>query len=726
MTSAPNPFQRFHALGYGHLTPVTPPDAKISANSTLFKRVGTNQDARGKVPGRRNHDGTWGSFDWVSYQHDDTDLVRWHDMGAGVGIKTGDMGDGTTLVLIDADTKDHAETVQARIVALLGALPVRHGNHPKAGYVCRVRGPFQYQRVEFGQRDEKNRLLDRVEILSDGRFFVAHGVHPKTMRLYDWPGGVPAYVDLPIFDAAQITGLLDDLRLALPSASEVIVEGATTEHAQGSLKGELEAVRRAVRATPNSHNSHPTRESYRDVGYAIKAALPDHPDEALELFHEWAQGYTAPDGSGNDPDVVDADWRRMKPPFRRGASWLYDQAAALGTDYDKADAWFEEQPVDLFAISTGEDGESAPKDSQKHLVLVPFADAADQALTSSTKPLVKGLLDQGTLSVMYGPSNVGKTFVAMDVAFHIASGMPWGGLKTSRGAVVYVAAEGGSGAKKRAEALRRRYPDKMDGLKFHLLLSNVDLLRPDADLKPLILAIINLGVPVVMVVLDTLARVMAGGEENGSTDMGTMIKHFDLLRKATGAHVMIVHHAGKNQAAGARGHSSLRAATDTEIEIAEGQILVTKQRDLEKSYQSAFRLDVVTLGQDDDGDAITSCTLALVSRIEAQASPATPTEQVVLDALGVAVSSLDEGKRGAKTSEVLDVLQARQQAMEAETVRAHLKNLAKKNLVESPLRGCWTTKKSGSSGSMNSSDFFEPIPEHTNENRKIESSGVFD
>ena len=721
-----NPFQRFHALGYSRLVPIIPPGVDISANSTLFKRMNTPQDGRGKTPGRRNQDGTWGSFDWVSYECDETDLDRWHGMGAGVGIKTGDMGDGTTLVLIDADTKDHAETVRDRVLAILGQLPVRVGNYPKAGYVCRVRGPFQYQRIEFGQRDEKNRLLDRVEILSDGRQFVADGIHPKTGKPYAWPQDVPHYAELPVFEPMQILHLLEDLRPRLPSASEVIIEGATTEHTQASLKGSLDAVRRAVAALPNTHNTHPSRESYRDVGYAIKAALPDEPEAALELFHDWCARYTAPDGSGNDPDVVDADWRRMKGPFRRGASWLFDQAAALGTDYDRADAWFEEQPVDLFAISTGEDGESAPKDPQKRLTLVPFATAADEALTSSTKPLVKGLLDQGTLSVMYGPSNVGKTFVAMDVAFHIASGMPWGGLKTSRGAVVYVAAEGGSGAKKRAEALRRRYPKQMDGLEFHLLLSNVDLLRPDADLKPLILAILNLGVPVVMVVLDTLARVMAGGEENGSTDMGTMIKHFDLIRKATGAHVMIVHHAGKNQAAGARGHSSLRAATDTEIEISEGQILVTKQRDLEKSYQSAFRLDVVTLGADDDGDAITSCTVALVSRIEAHASPATPTEQVVLDALGVAVSSLGEARRGAKTSEVLDVLQARQQAMEGETVRAHLKNLAKKNLVESPLRGCWTTKKSGTSGLMNSSDFFEPIPEHTNEKRKAESSGVFD
>lgn len=691
MTSAPNPFQRFHALGYTRLVPIIPPGVDISANSTLFKRMNTPQDGRGKTPGRRNQDGTWGSFDWVAYECDETDLDRWNGMGAGVGIKTGDMGDGTTLVLIDADTKDHAEIVRDRVLAILGPLPVRVGNYPKAGYVCRVRGPFQYQRIEFGQRDEKNRLLDRVEILSDGRQFVAEGIHPKTGKPYAWPQDVPHYADLPIFEPAQITGLLDDLRLILPAASEVIVEGATTEHTQASLKGSLDAVTRAVAALPNTHNTHPSRESYRDVGYAIKAALPDEPEAALELFHDWCARYTAPDGSGNDPDVVDADWRRMKGPFRRGASWLYDQAATLGTDYDRADAWFEEQPVDLFAISTGEE-ESAPKDPQKRLTLVPFDEAADGALTNSTLPLVKGLLDQCALSVMYGQSNVGKTFVAMDVAFHIAAGMAWGGLKVSRGAVVYVAAEGGSGARKRAEALRRRYPEHAKDIEFHLLLSSIDLLRPDADLVPLVQAIKALGLKVSLIVLDTLSRVMAGGEENGSVDMGTMIKHFDLIRKATGAHVMIVHHAGKNQAAGARGHSSLRAATDTEIEISEGQITVMKQRDLDKEYTSAFRLDVVTLGADGDGDPITSCTVALVPRIEAQRSPATPTEELVMDALRVVVSSAKEGAKGARLGEIVDMLEGQQHAMGAEAVRSHLKNMARKNLVESPARGYWAQK----------------------------------
>jgi RecA-family ATPase len=73
-----------------------------------------------------------------------------------------------------------------------------------------------------------------------------------------------------------------------------------------------------------------------------------------------------------------------------------------------------------------------------------------------------------------------------------------------------------------------------------------------------------------MIVLDTLSRVIAGGNENAPDDMGQLIGNCDRIRAEARAHVMLVHHTGKDEARGARGHSSLRAATDTEIEVSGG------------------------------------------------------------------------------------------------------------------------------------------------------------
>jgi hypothetical protein len=77
---------------------------------------------------------------------------------------------------------------------------------------------------------------------------------------------------------------------------------------------------------------------------------------------------------------------------------------------------------------------------------------------------------------------------------------------------------------------------------------------------------------------------------------------------------MIVHHTGKDAARGARGHSSLRAAVDTELRVTVGEdgwrtVETTKQRDMPADFERRFRLRVVELGRDQDGDAVTSCVV---------------------------------------------------------------------------------------------------------------------
>ena len=75
---------------------------------------------------------------------------------------------------------------------------------------------------------------------------------------------------------------------------------------------------------------------------------------------------------------------------------------------------------------------------------------------------------------------------------------------------------------------------------------------------------------VALVVVDTLARAMTGNE-NPPDDMGKFVAACGRIREACEGHVLIVHHSGKDLAKGARGHSSLRAATDVELEVTNGQ-----------------------------------------------------------------------------------------------------------------------------------------------------------
>lgn len=227
--------------------------------------------------------------------------------------------------------------------------------------------------------------------------------------------------------------------------------------------------------------------------------------------------------------------------------------------------------------------------------------------------LVQGWLGDGGFSVLYGPSNSGKTFVCIDLAMHVASDAPWCGSKTNPGPVVYVASEGGSGVRNRLEAVRSHKPALTAQAGFYLLPTNLDLFAgEDAS------AFCN-SLPVAqpsLIVIDTMARSMGAGDENSAKDVSQFVASIDVIRTRTGAHVLVVHHSGKNNDDSARGSSALRAVIDTEIKISRGKISCTKQRDMETPSDLRFELETVDLGQDQDGDIVKS---AIVVTAEAPA-----------------------------------------------------------------------------------------------------------
>lgn len=417
-----NVFRQYEALGYGlRLLPVIPPNAPISPTSSLAKR----KDARGKAVGVKGRDGNWHGLDWIPYTPDEHDLDRWHAMGAGLGIKTGD-----GLVAIDADTtnEEWARTIRDEVRAIIGHTPIRVGRYPKALYLVKVAEPYRYARVEFGERSETGSLKERVEILSDGRQFVAHGVHPSTGKPYTWPAPLVSMADLPTVSAGQLDLLLNTLRGKLPAAAEIKREGAASDVNQAALKGDLETVRKAVAAIPNTSEHFPTRESYRDFGYAIKAALPDYPNEAFAIFEDWCARWK--EGS-NDPGVVAADWRRMKPPFRRGAGWVYELAETLNPkQFSTAEAWFEdfssgENPfaeIDLNLLK-GEDTKTEAERMADRLRATAYS-FPDPAAIPKREWLYGAHYIRQFVSTTVAPSGVGKSSLSIVEALAMASGKP--------------------------------------------------------------------------------------------------------------------------------------------------------------------------------------------------------------------------------------------------------------------------------------------------------------
>lgn len=267
--------------------------------------------------------------------------------------------------------------------------------------------------------------------------------------------------------------------------------------------------------------------------------------------------------------------------------------------------------------------------------------------------LVQGVLTAGDGSVLYGDSNSGKTFFVIDMACAVARGVDWMGRKTEPGLVVYLAAESPASVRGRLQAYQKHHGVKVPN--FAIVQSPIDLFDGEADTDKVIKLVQMLeaksGQTVRLIVGDTLARLSAGANENAGQDMGLVVRRFDRIRTECKAHFLLIHHSGKNAAAGSRGWSGIRAAVDTEIEVTDSPAgkccEITKQRDLPtKGERIGFKLDVVTLGQTKWGAPATSCVVAPAD------APAKQTSKRMGEVEGAVVEFLAAHRIGIKKSEL--------------------------------------------------------------------------
>lgn len=234
------------------------------------------------------------------------------------------------------------------------------------------------------------------------------------------------------------------------------------------------------------------------------------------------------------------------------------------------------------------------------------------------RQLVEGTLTVGGMSVWYGASNSGKTYLALHLCVCVTRGDPYLGKRVEQGAVIYIAGEGSMSIHCRLKAFRKHFGREIGP--FGLIPHALSLMDPSVDVEDLIELIRakaeEIQQRVLLVVVDTLARAMGGANENASEDMSRLVAAGDRIRGETGAHVLFIHHSGKDEGKGARGHSSLRAAIDTEVEVVGDELTkihtatITKQRDLPtKGERLAGRFVSVEVARDQWGGPVTACAV---------------------------------------------------------------------------------------------------------------------
>ncbi len=312
--------------------------------------------------------------------------------------------------------------------------------------------------------------------------------------------------------------------------------------------------------------------------------------EGFEAWNEWS----AKGGKYPGVDVLSKRWESFGRQTGAAvtARYLIKLAHANGAHIAEA-------------VSTEVFTEAAPPNKPQRYQVVPAGE-----FSRGERPgwVIKGVIPRAELVVLFGESGAGKSFVALDLAAAITRGIDWRGHRTKAGRVVYLAAEGGGGFRNRLSAYQIHHSIELDELPLGIVHAAPSFLQK-ADVLDVARAIGKCDV----LVIDTFAQVTAGANENAAEDIGKALAHCRGLHRATGAVVVLVHHAGKDLSKGARGWSGLRAAADAEIEVSRypsGRVLrVSKQKDGEDGREYGFDLEVVNIGFDEDGDVIDSCVV---------------------------------------------------------------------------------------------------------------------
>ncbi|UZT80734.1 AAA family ATPase [Ectopseudomonas chengduensis] len=223
--------------------------------------------------------------------------------------------------------------------------------------------------------------------------------------------------------------------------------------------------------------------------------------------------------------------------------------------------------------------------------------------------LAKSIFRRTGVVSIYGVPKSGKSFIGFDLGCSIAEGAPFFGHNTKSTPVAFVPLEGESGYRGRIEAwLRHRNRETLpDGVRF-IMPGSFNIADPQ-DVSELAAEL----PPGCVVFIDTLNRASVGLDENSGKDMGAVIEGAKTLQRLIGGLVVLVAHSGKDSAKGIRGHSSLVAALDAVVLVSrEGErrsFEVQTSKDGSEGEKHFFRLEVVEVGTDEDGDAITSCVV---------------------------------------------------------------------------------------------------------------------
>ncbi len=195
-------------------------------------------------------------------------------------------------------------------------------------------------------------------------------------------------------------------------------------------------------------------------------------------------------------------------------------------------------------------------------------DEAEQDTGEDPKWLINELMQEASTVLLLGQTQSYKSFLALDVALAIAAGVEtFGAAPAMKGPVFYAALEGKTNIKRKRRPAWKIARSVDAASDFYVMTAPMIALGGEIQEFGDEITKRCKGHKPLLIVIDTLAKAMAGLNENDSRDAGQFIRFCDSLVEAFGCTVVAIHHTGKDDARGARGSSAFHAGFDSVIEV---------------------------------------------------------------------------------------------------------------------------------------------------------------
>lgn len=591
---------------------VSNPNAEISPESKM-KQVG-------KTPSKYNGNGkAAGIANWTSHHATSADVERWSrhpDIGICLQTRT------VRALDIDIGDQDEANDIGRTISGFLDTvLPTRiRSNAPKFLCVFRLPGDMPKRVIKT-----KHGI---IEFLATGQQCIVAGTHTSGVR-YEWQGGLPN--DIPEITKEQFEELW--AALAKDFAVEPVIEGKASTKAQ---------------QLQQAASSDPVAQYLLDKGLVLSGER----DGRLHITCPWVADHTTA-----SPDSSTSYFPAHTGGYERGHFKCLHAHCTHRTDDEFKDALGVPNTDfdDFDVVEEAEEGEQPKEEKPPRFAVVP---AHEFAAGRPASWLIKGVLPEAALAVVFGDSGSGKTFFIMDMVGAVARGLPWREKRIKQGKCVYIVAEGAAGFRNRLQAYAEHEDIPLEELDIGIIGDAPNFMLVP-DVKDVLKAVRAYGQTAIIVV-DTFAQVMPGSNENSGEDVGKALAHCKVLHQKTGALVVLIHHSGKDSSKGARGWSGLRAAADCEIEISRVEndrvATVTKLKDGDDGTEFGFKLQTVVLGKDDDGDDITSCVVqhtTVIPKAQRKKEPKGAVEVLVWRLFNDMVGLADDSE-GVRLQDLID------------------------------------------------------------------------